>query len=136
MVAVAASSPAQARVVAGLPTYRLNLMRVGYLLMGVGLIVAPLVVFFRDLERAVKLVLRFLFYASPIVYASADLPEGFHFWAAFNPLSGIFGLYRSAFFPGQLDWLDAGCSRAAACGVPADRVVNTWSVERLLDRTR
>ena len=32
---------------------------------GVSLIVAPLVVFFRDLERAVKLVLRFLFYASP-----------------------------------------------------------------------
>ena len=32
---------------------------------GVALIVAPLVVFFRDLERAVKLILRFLFYASP-----------------------------------------------------------------------
>ena len=82
------------------------------LLMGVGLIVAPLVVFFRDLERAVKLVLRFLFYASPIVYASADLPEGFHFWAAFNPLSGIFGLYRAAFFPEQLDWFYVGVSAA------------------------
>src|SRR5690606_11664669 len=34
------------------------------LAMGVGLLVAPLVVFFRDLERAVKLALRFLFYAS------------------------------------------------------------------------
>ena len=42
---------------------------------GVGLIVAPLVVFFRDLERAVKLVLRFLFYASPIIYGVNDLPE-------------------------------------------------------------
>ncbi|MFD3443891.1 ABC transporter permease [Microbacteriaceae bacterium 4G12] len=82
------------------------------LLMGMGLIVAPLVVFFRDLERAVKLVLRFLFYASPIVYASADLPEGFHFWAAFNPLSGIFGLYRAAFFPEQLDWFYVGVSAA------------------------
>jgi ABC-2 type transport system permease protein len=82
------------------------------LLMGVGLIVAPLVVFFRDLERAVKLVLRFLFYASPIVYASSDLPEGFSFWAAFNPLSGIFGLYRAAFFPEQLDWFYVGVSAA------------------------
>jgi ABC-2 type transport system permease protein len=71
---------------------------------GIGLIVAPLVVFFRDLERAVKLTLRFLFYASPIIYGLSDLPAGLQFWAAFNPLSGIFGLYRAAFFPEQLDW--------------------------------
>jgi ABC-2 type transport system permease protein len=73
------------------------------LITGIGLLVAPLVVFFRDLERAVKLTLRFLFYASPIIYGVADLPEQLHFWAAFNPLSGIFSLYRAAFFPGQLD---------------------------------
>jgi ABC-2 type transport system permease protein len=59
------------------------------LTVGVGLIVAPLVVFFRDLERATKLALRFLFYAG---------------LAAFNPLAGIFSLYRAAFFPDQLDW--------------------------------
>jgi ABC-2 type transport system permease protein len=74
------------------------------LTMGIGLIVAPLVVFFRDLERAVKLALRFLFYASPIIYGTHDLPKELQFWAAFNPLSGIFALYRSAFFPGELDW--------------------------------
>jgi ABC-2 type transport system permease protein len=80
------------------------------LTIGVGLIVAPLVVFFRDLERAVKLVLRFLFYASPIIYGNADLPPHLRFWAAFNPLSGIFSLYRSAFFPGQLNWTVVGVS--------------------------
>ena len=80
------------------------------LTVGVGLIVAPLVVFFRDLERATKLTLRFLFYASPIIYGLRDLPGGLHFWAAFNPLSGIFSLYRSAFFPGQLDWFAIGVS--------------------------
>ncbi|MEO7348543.1 MAG: ABC transporter permease [Terrimesophilobacter sp.] len=74
------------------------------LLIGVGLIVAPLVVFFRDLERAIKLVLRFLFYASPIIYGLDDLPDGIQKIAAFNPLAGIFTLYRSAFFPDQLDW--------------------------------
>ncbi|HQI66334.1 MAG TPA: ABC transporter permease, partial [Rhodoglobus sp.] len=31
-------------------------------------------------------------------------PAGLHFWATFNPLAGIFSLYRSAFFPEQLDW--------------------------------
>jgi ABC-2 type transport system permease protein len=74
------------------------------LTVGIGLIVAPLVVFFRDLERAVKLILRFLFYASPIVYGLNDLPGEFQQFAVFNPLAGIFSLYRAAFFPEQLDW--------------------------------
>lgn len=84
------------------------------LVMGVGLIVAPLVVFFRDLERATKLALRFLFYASPIIYGVTDLPEGIHFWASFNPLAGIFSLYRAAFFPGQLDWAVVGIGAAVS----------------------
>jgi ABC-2 type transport system permease protein len=78
------------------------------LTVGVTLIVAPLVVFFRDLERAVKLALRFLFYASPIIYGTHDLPESLQGWAAFNPLSGIFSLYRAGFFPDQLDWYQVG----------------------------
>jgi ABC-2 type transport system permease protein len=81
------------------------------LIMGVGLIVAPLVVFFRDLERAVKLVLRFLFYASPVIYSLVDLRElGLERLGAFNPLAGIFTLYRAAFFPEQLDWFAVGVS--------------------------
>jgi len=79
---------------------------------GVALIVAPLVVFFRDLERAAKLVLRFLFYASPIVYGTTNLPEELQFWAAFNPLTGIFGLYRAALFPAELDWFAIGVAAA------------------------
>jgi ABC-2 type transport system permease protein len=109
------------------------------LTIGVGLIVAPLVVFFRDLERATKLALRFLFYASPIIYSARDLPGGcgggtpardcaahlathpgaqtdvlfsLHFWSAFNPLTGIFSLYRSAFFAEELDWFLVGVSAA------------------------
>ncbi len=87
------------------------------LLLGIGLIVSPLVVFFRDLERAVKLVLRFLFYASPIVYSSSDLPAELHPWAALNPLTGVFGLYRAAFFPSELDWYAVGVSAALSAGL-------------------
>jgi len=78
------------------------------LTIGVGLIVAPLVIFFRDLERATKLALRFLFYASPIIYGVTDLPPSLHLLASFNPLVGIFSMYRAAFFPEQLDWLSIG----------------------------
>nr|WP_317451145.1 ABC transporter permease [Microcella alkalica] len=75
------------------------------LTLGLGLVIAPLVVFFRDLERAVKLVLRFLFYASPIIYGLSDLPAGLDTWMAFNPLAGIISLYRAAFFPDQVEAL-------------------------------
>ncbi|MER6097958.1 PHP domain-containing protein [Streptomyces sp. NPDC001728] len=38
--------------------------------------------------------------------------------------------------PGQLEWQILGCARAEECGVPEDRVVNTWTAERLLEWTR
>ena len=37
--------------------------------------------------------------------------------------------------PGQLDWQGIGCERAYLCGVPAERVVNTWSADELLTWT-
>jgi putative hydrolase len=48
----------------------------------------------------------------------------------------LFTVDTDAHAPGQLDWLDYGCTRAAACGVPTDRILNTWPVERLLTRPR
>ncbi|GAA1862051.1 PHP domain-containing protein [Pseudonocardia ailaonensis] len=43
-----------------------------------------------------------------------------------------FTIDTDAHAPGQLDWLDNGCTRAALCGVPADRVRNTRAAESLL----
>ena len=47
----------------------------------------------------------------------------------------LFSIDTDAHAPGQLDWLRFGCERAAMCGVPAERVVNTWPVDRLLEWT-
>lgn len=43
-----------------------------------------------------------------------------------------FAIDTDAHAPGQLDWQRFGCERAARCGVPADRVVNTWAADELL----
>ena len=75
------------------------------LLVGLGLLVAPLCVLWTDLERTTRLILRALFYASPVIYGVADLPGGFREIVAFNPLAGIFTLYRAGFFPDQWDTL-------------------------------
>jgi putative hydrolase len=48
----------------------------------------------------------------------------------------VFSVDSDAHAPGQLDWQVSGCARAAAHGLSADRVVDTWPVDRLLDWTR
>jgi putative hydrolase len=44
----------------------------------------------------------------------------------------VFSIDSDAHAPGQLDWQPNGCERAALCGVPADRLVNTKDLDDLL----
>jgi putative hydrolase len=44
----------------------------------------------------------------------------------------LFSIDTDAHSVEQLSWLPFGCERAAEVGVPTDRIVNTWPVERLL----
>ncbi|HEY2429864.1 MAG TPA: PHP domain-containing protein [Acidimicrobiales bacterium] len=44
----------------------------------------------------------------------------------------MFSIDTDAHAPGQLDWQPFGCARAAECGVPIERVVNSWPVDDLL----
>ncbi len=48
-------------------------------------------------------------------------------------LGCLFSIDSDAHAPGQLDMLDYGCERAEQAGIEADRIVNTWSRDRLLD---
>ncbi|MGW0363793.1 PHP domain-containing protein [Streptomyces sp. NPDC002990] len=48
----------------------------------------------------------------------------------------LFAIDTDAHAPGQLDWQILGCERAVECGVPADRVINTWTADQLLTWTR
>lgn len=43
-----------------------------------------------------------------------------------------FSIDTDAHAPGQLDFLGYGAQRALDAGVPADRIINTWSADRLL----
>jgi ABC-2 type transport system permease protein len=89
----------------GLLWFPLAVLLQTVLLVGLGLLVAPLCVLWGDLERTTRLILRALFYASPIIYGVGDLPGVFADLAALNPLAGIFTLYRVGFFPDQWNTL-------------------------------
>lgn len=45
----------------------------------------------------------------------------------------LFSINTDAHAPGQLDFLDYGAERAAENGVPAERIITTWPLKRLLD---
>ncbi|MFF1254718.1 PHP domain-containing protein [Pseudarthrobacter sp. NPDC058329] len=45
----------------------------------------------------------------------------------------LFSIDSDAHAPGQLDFLQYGAERAEKNGVPADRIITTWPVERLLE---
>lgn len=63
------------------------------LLIAAGAIVVP------DLARIVRIVLRALFYLSPVLYAVSNIPLSAQPLAAFNPVVGMLGLYRVPFWP-------------------------------------
>jgi ABC-2 type transport system permease protein len=71
---------------------------------GCNFIIAPLSVFYKDLERVVKLGLRVLFYGAPVLYHPTIGDPALHFLYGLNPLAGILDLYRGCFFPDIVDW--------------------------------
>jgi ABC-2 type transport system permease protein len=101
------------------------------LALGVGLLLAPLVVLVRDLERVVRIALRLGFYASPVIFAVDDVPAPFDTVFAVNPLAGVFELCRAGFFPGAVQWEHVGLSVVVSVAL----LLVGWLVFARLERT-
>lgn len=69
------------------------------LLVGIGLLLAPLTVLARDMKNIIRLVVRLGFYLTPIIYSVSDVPEQGQFLSYLNPMTGIVTLYRAGFWP-------------------------------------
>jgi ABC-2 type transport system permease protein len=68
------------------------------LMYGIALLVSAGAVVIPDLARIVRIVLRAMFYLSPIIYSISNIPDKLQPLAAFNPVVGVFGLYRIGFW--------------------------------------
>jgi ABC-2 type transport system permease protein len=101
------------------------------LLLGVGLMLAPMVVLVRDLDRLVRIFLRLAFYASPVVYGISDAPGVWQTILSLNPLAGIFELCRAGFFPQYLEWQHVAQSAVISFAM----LVIGWCVFARLERT-
>lgn len=70
------------------------------LTLGLGMLLAALQVFFRDLAQLLGMGLAAWFYLTPIVYPVAAVPFPYRRWIQLNPLTGLVELYRGALLGG------------------------------------
>jgi ABC-2 type transport system permease protein len=98
------------------------------LLVGLGLILAPLTVLATDMQRVVRILLRFMFYLSPVLYGTHALPEVLRLILVFNPLNGILSLYRGGLFERGVSWFDVGVSTAITAAL---FLIGFWLFSRL-----
>mgnify|MGYP001806203367 CR=1 FL=1 len=73
------------------------------LMYGLSLLISAGSVVIPDLARIVRIVLRALFYLSPVLYSISNIPQQLQGVAALNPLVGVLGLYRIGFWPEEIE---------------------------------
>ena len=98
------------------------------LLVGLGLILAPITVLATDMQRVVRIFLRFFFYLSPVLYGLHSVPDQLRAVLVLNPLNGILSLYRGGLFERSVSWVDVGVSVAMSL---LFIVVGFWTFSRL-----
>lgn len=98
------------------------------LLVGLGLLLAPVTVLATDMQRVVRIVLRFMFYLSPVLYGTHAVPEFLRVVLAFNPLNGILSLYRGGLFERSVSWVDVGISTGTSVAL---LLIGFWTFSRL-----
>jgi len=72
------------------------------LMYGLALLIASGAAVFPDLARVVRIVLRAMFYLSPVLYSISNIPASLQSVAALNPLVGVLGLYRIGWWPEEM----------------------------------
>jgi lipopolysaccharide transport system permease protein len=77
----------------------------GILIVGLGLIVATLNVFYRDIQYIVSVAVMLLFYLTPVFYRPQAVGESYRYLYILNPLAVLVQSYRSIFFYGKFpEW--------------------------------
>jgi len=89
----------------GLPLLLLAVPLQIALTLGLGLLLAAVQVFFRDLVQILGMLFQGWFYLTPIVYTLAYVPESMRGWIELNPLTTLVTLYRRALLGGDSLWV-------------------------------
>jgi lipopolysaccharide transport system permease protein len=99
------------------------------LVIGLGVVLGTLNVFFRDVSHATGIGLQLWFWLTPIVYPLAILPEGVQHWIRLNPLTPVVLGFQDAVLAGRWPaWSDLAAPVVLAVGA----LVAGWAIFRRL----
>ena len=65
--------------------------------LGMGLWLSSLTAKYRDISFALPFIAQLWMYATPVVYPTSIIPEGFRWWISLNPMASVIELNRYAF---------------------------------------
>jgi ABC-2 type transport system permease protein len=104
------------------------------LLVGVALLLSACNVLMRDIERFMRLIIRVLFYATPIIYPltlvrDSGMPTWIKVAYELNPLVGIFQLHHAIWYPDEFP--DARLLTVTVLGSLLVLAAGWWSFRRL-----
>lgn len=73
----------------------------------IGLTLAVLVIFVRDVKEFTNVLMQIFFWLTPIVYVTTIIPENFQWWYQINPVSPLLSMYRGIIIDAQVPslWL-------------------------------
>lgn len=93
----------------------------GIFMVGLGLIIATLNVFYRDVQHIMNILLMLLFYMTPVFYQPQAVSEDFRILYTWNPIAALIQNYRAIFFYGTFpEWssiLFTGATSIVVCGL-------------------
>lgn len=70
------------------------------LTLGASMLVAIIMVYFRDIQQVVVYAMTALFFLTPIFYTRATVPPNLQFLVSFNPIAGLIAAYQSVLYNG------------------------------------
>ena len=76
----------------------------GILTVGLGLIIATLNIFYRDVAHIVSVAIMLVFWLTPIFYRPEIVPKEYRLLFTLNPLTPLVESYRAVFFGTPMDW--------------------------------
>ncbi len=120
------------RMLLWLPALAALLALQGLLVFGLALLVAVANVFWRDIRHLLDMFLIFWFWATPVFYPPAMLPESLRWVRAVNPMDVYAGAYRSLLWQGRPP--EAGTMLALALWAVAALAAGLFAFSRAENR--
>lgn len=71
---------------------------------GVGTLLAALIIAYRDFRHVMGFLIQLWMFASPVAYPLSIVPEKYRLWYSLNPMVGMIGGFRSALLGEAIPW--------------------------------